>query len=205
MPPIPFDNLIIGRTYFLRDTHNFVPPFGQGPVGSAAFQLLRIDPVGTRVFIFTDLYGNPHEFEVPPGASERWNYYPSEEGLPVRGPVAVPVAVPAPLPYAGPIYVPEGTESVLMSNIQNDTELVNWGESAYGHYYTAANYAGLPNPKLSPMTRVRIVNPKRYTVSRKPVNNAFPAGSASANLFGGRRARKSRRRRGTKSRKSRRS
>ena len=191
MPPVFFEDLIIGRRYFLRSSYDHTPPFGPGPIGSAAFQLLRIDPMNRRVFIFENAYGNPGELVVAPNESERWNYYPSVEGPPVAPRVA--------LPYAGPMYVPEGTDSALMSNIHNDTELVNWGESQYGRYYTAANYAGLPVPKVSPTTREPIVNPKRYTVTRRAINNAFPLGSANAGLFGGRR-----RRRGKKTRKSRR-
>jgi len=206
MPPIRFNELIIGRRYFIRSSYTSRGPWGSA-LGLRIFQLLRIEPGGKYIFITDDEHGHSHELHIPVGAGGQWMYYPIEDGLPVHIPIGAPVPapLPAPLPHGGLMYVPEGTESALMSNIQNNTELVNWGESAYGHYYTAANYAGLPNPKLSPMTRAPIVNPRRYTVTRRVVNNAFPLGSVNAGLFGGRRARKSRRRRGTKSRKSHRS
>ena len=200
MPPVGRDQLVVGQQYYIRDTNTFEGPWG------GAFGLLPFTYDGGISFHVT--IAQAAEFDA---FSPEWLYYPIGGGVPVP-PVVVPAPLP-PLPDGGPLVVSDGAQNVVtMENIDEGDQLVNWNmnadpqgrrESDFGHFYKMTTYNQIPNPKVSPTTRVRIntKNPKRYTASRRVVNAAFPQGSANAGLFN--RARSSRKRKG-KSRKNKR-
>ena len=200
MPPVGRDQLVVGQQYYIRDMNTFDGPWG------GAFGLLPFTYDGGISFHVT--IAQAAEFDA---FSPEWLYYPIAGGVPVP-PVVAPVPLP-PLPDGGPLVVSDGAQNVVtMENIDEGDQLVNWNmnadpqgrrESDFGHYYKMTTYNQIPNPKVSPTTRVRIntKNPKRYTASRRVVNAAFPQGSANAGLFN--RARSSRKRKG-KSRKNKR-
>ena len=200
MPPVGRDQLVVGQQYYIRDMNTFDGPWG------GAFGLLPFTYDGGISFHVT--IAQAAEFDA---FSPEWLYYPVAGGVPVP-PVVVPAPLP-PLPDGGPLFFSDGAQNVVtMENIDEGDQLVNWNmnadaqgkrESDFGHYYKMNTYNQLPNPKVSPTTRVRIntKNPKRYTASRRVVNAAFPQGSANAGLFN--RARSSRKRKG-KSRKNKR-
>ena len=201
MPPVGRDQLVVGQQYYIRDANTFEGPWG------GAFGLLPFTYDGGISFHVS--IAQAAEFDA---FSPEWLYYPIAGGVPVP-PVVAPVPLP-PLPDGGPLVVSDGAQNVVtMENIDEGDQLVNWNmnadpqgrrESDFGHYYKMNTYNQLPNPKVSPTTRVRIntKNPKRYTASRRVVNAAFPKGSANAGLFN--RARSMRMRKG-KSRKNKRS
>ena len=201
MPPVGRDQLVVGQQYYIRDMNTFDGPWG------GAFGLLPFTYDGGISFHVT--IAQAAEFDA---FSPEWLYYPIAGGVPVP-PVVAPVPLP-PLPDGGPLVVSDGAQNVVtMENIDEGDQLVNWNmnadpqgrrESDFGHYYKMTTYNQIPNPKVSPTTRVRIntKNPKRYTASRRVVNAAFPKGSANAGLFN--RARSMRMRKG-KSRKNKRS
>ena len=200
MPPVGRDQLVIGQQYYIRDTNTFEGPWG------GAFGLLPFTYDGGISFHVT--IAQAAEFDA---FSPEWLYYPIAGGVPVP-PVVVPAPLP-PLPDGGPLVVSDGAQNVVtMENIDEGDQLVNWNmnadpqgrrESDFGHYYKMNTYNQLPNPKVSPTTRVRIntKNPKRYTASRRVVNAAFPQGSANAGLFNRARSMRMRKRKG-KSRKN---
>ena len=201
MPPVGRDQLVVGQQYYIRDANTFEGPWG------GAFGLLPFTYDGGISFHVS--IAQAAEFDA---FSPEWLYYPVAGGVPVP-PVVVPAPLP-PLPDGGPLFFSDGAQNVVtMENIDEGDQLVNWNmnadpqgrrESDFGHYYKMTTYNQIPNPKVSPTTRVRIntKNPKRYTASRRVVNAAFPQGSANAGLFN--RARSSRKRKG-KSRKNKRS
>ena len=203
MPPVGRDQLVVGQQYYIRDMNTFDGPWG------GAFGLLPFTYDGGISFHVT--IAAAAEFDA---FSPEWLYYPIAGGVPVP-PVVVPAPLP-PLPDGGPLFFSDGAQNVVtMENIDEGDQLVNWNmnadpqgrrESDFGHYYKMNTYNQLPNPKVSPTTRVRIntKNPKRYTASRRVVNAAFPKGSANAGLFNRARSMRMRKRK-AKSRKNKRS
>jgi hypothetical protein len=203
MPPVRPEQLVGGQQYYIRHNDTFLGPF-EGDIGLLPFMYddnlwfhLSIDP--SAIF---DAY------------DEHWLFFPIADGLPVNpAPLVAPRAPrPLPLPYGGRLVVSKGTQNVVsMANIAEGDQLVNWNmnadlegrrESNFGHYYTMDTYTKL-DPKISPISRGLIRNPKRYTASLRVVNTAFPKGSANAGLFERTRSRRMRKRKG-KSRKNKR-
>ena len=196
MPPVPRNQLVVGQQYYIRDRDSFRGPWGPGP-GQLAFTYdggvlfhVTTAPVATL------------------NALGDWLFFPIAGGPPVNP--ALLVAPPA-IPYGGRLVVSDGAQNVVsMANIAEGDQLVNWNmnadpqgrrESNFGHYYKMNTYNQL-NPKISPITRGPIRNPKRHTASLRVVNTAFPKGSANAGLF---ERTRSKRKRKAKSRKNKRS
>jgi hypothetical protein len=201
MPPVRWDQLVVGQQYYIRKKMDFEGPWGLGDEPWKAMGLLAFTYDGEFEFHVT-AYPDKLFSLLPP--LNVWLIFPIEDGVPVA---------PA-LPDGGPLVVSDDAKNVItMENIAEGDELVNWNmngdpkgrrESDFGYYYKMNTYKQLPNPKVSPFTTARIntKNPKRYTASRRVVNTAFPKGSANADLFN--RARSTRKRKG-KSRKNKRS
>jgi hypothetical protein len=178
MAPVPMEDLVIGRYYYIRSKRDInEAPWGEG--GKAPFFYTGEDfrlgsEVGPELVAF----------------DAQWNFFKVEDGEPM---------IPLNIRHEGRMFVPEGTNSVLLSEIKEGDEIVNWGESKYGRFYTAANYAGLPSPKISPSSRLPIVNPRRYTVSQNPKNAVEAFATTNTNLFkGGKKSRRRRRNRKTR-------
>ena len=207
MPPVEFNQLVVGQQYYIRERANFLGPW-------------RTDR-GLLAFTY-DGEGEFHVTEHPLAIffvmfDDDWFFFPFAGGVPVP-PVVAPAPPPlgAALPDGGPLFFSDGAQNVVTrENIDEGDQLVNWNmnrdlegkrESDFGHYYKMNTYNQLLNPKVSPTTRARIntKNPKRYTASRRVVNAAFPSGSANAGLFNRTRSMRMRKRK-AKSRKNKRS
>jgi hypothetical protein len=196
MPPVRPEQLVVGQQYYIRDRDSFRGPWGPGP-GQQAFTYDGgvLFHVTTAPLATLNALGD-------------WLFFPIAGGPPVNP--ALLVAPPA-IPYGGRLVVSDGAQNIVsMANIAEGDQLVNWNmnadpqgrrESNFGHYYKMNTYNRL-NPKISPITRGPIRNPKRHTASLRVVNTAFPRGSANAGLF--ERTRSKRKRKG-KSRKNKRS